>query len=173
MPSKKGIVIPVLEAPDNQGKTVSGLTYRTAGDGVGFSILCQCGRDFTLTDSAVEHIKKDLSEGAKADRPKMELTPVNFDKVEIGELLVATTDENGHGYPLFTPLLKLRNKKEGGYCMAFPGAHYGGNKLTYFYQGNKMQDNVHRIKAINSAFVERHYTKALKKFFSDIPIKKL
>ncbi len=174
MPSKNTIVVPLAEAADVRGKTVSGLTYYTSGDGVGFALKCQCGKAHTLTDSVVEHIKKDLEEEAKKARPKMELSSTTFDRIKVGELLVATTDENGHDYPLNSPLLKIHEKRDGGYCLAFPGADYRGQKIEYFFQANRMQVNVYRIKAVNKAFVDVWAKqKQLKKFFSDIPVKKL
>lgn len=170
---KGTIIVRVAEMAGKHGKTVSGLTYYTSGDGIGFSLKCQCGRDHTLTDAVVEHIRKELADEAKKDRPKMELLATTFERIAVGELLVATTNDNGHAYPLNTPVMKVSNKKEGGYCMTLPGTNISGTIYTYFHQGNKMQDNVHRIKGISKVFLDRIKDKALKKFFSDIPVKKL
>lgn len=171
--SKKSIVAPLSQPQDKRGKTVSGLTYYTAGDGVGFSVKCPCGKDHVLTDAVVDQIKKELAAEAKKSAPKMELQPVTFDKIGIGEVFVATTDANGHGYPINYPVMKTCDKREGGYCVALPGGELRGQTYPYFFQDGRMQVNVHRIKAVNQAFLDRFKDKHLKKFFTDIPVKKL
>lgn len=179
MPVAKSKVISLISDRTKSKKLMNGMAYSLANDGVGFNLICSCGKAITVTEAAIRTILKDVKGSAEEtkNKPKVEIRPCSFTKIEIGEPLVATTRTNGHNYPVDYPVIKASNSHDGGgaSCLILPNSLLKGGTRShpYLYTGNSMQDRVNKVVAVNKKFLDSLPTKALRNLFNGIPVKNL
>lgn len=134
----------VIEISTNIYKTISGGSYSIMPR-KGLTVTCACGKSINMSKETIDTLIVDMSNEKPEPLMKARVTGCQYNSLEPGALFMLKDNNNGHNYPLLSPIMKVNNTYAIDICKSYSDG---------FHWGNTPSDKIYRIISANEALTK-------------------